>query len=80
MYWRPVPWHPVAPEGAERATSVSVQLPCLQKDLSTGSISRDIVNFPSELCGCRSGLFAEVARLVPPDCLTPEVWVSPSSC
>ena len=33
-----------------------------------GSISRDIVNFPSELCRRRrSGLFTEVARLVPPE-------------
>ena len=38
------------PEGTKRATSVIVQLPCLQKDLRTGSISRDIVNSPSELC------------------------------
>ena len=38
------------PEGTKRATSVNVQLPCLQKDLRTGSISRDIVSFPSELC------------------------------
>ena len=30
-----------APEGTNRATSVSVQLLCLQKDLRTGSISRD---------------------------------------
>ena len=36
-------------EGTNRATSANVQLPCLQKDLRTGSISRDIVNFPSEL-------------------------------
>ena len=43
------------PEGTKRATSVNVQLPCLQKDLRTGSISRDIVNFPSELCRRRSG-------------------------
>ena len=49
------------------ATSVNVQLPCLQKDLHTGSISRDIVNFPSELCRRRSGTFAEIARLVPPE-------------
>ena len=35
----------------------------LQKDLRTGSISRDIVNFPSELCMRRSGGFAEVACL-----------------
>ena len=46
------------PEGTKRATSVNVQLPCLQKDLRTGSISRDvnfprvrgpIVNFPCEI-------------------------------
>ena len=54
------------PEGTKRATSVNVQLPCLQKDLRTGSISRDILNFPSELCSCRSGVFTEVARSVPP--------------
>ena len=33
------------PEGTKRATSVNVQLPCLQKDLRTGSISRD-TEFP----------------------------------
>ena len=33
----------VAPEGAKRATSVNVQLLRLQKDLRTGSISRDII-------------------------------------
>ena len=32
-----------APEGTKRATSVNVQLLRLQKDLRTGSISRDIV-------------------------------------
>ena len=31
-----------------------------------GLISRDILNFPSELYRRRSGVFAEVARLVPP--------------
>ena len=55
------------PEGTKRATSVNVQLPCLRKDLRAGSISRDVVNFPSELCRRRGGTFAEVARLVPPD-------------
>ena len=40
---------------------------CLQKDLRTGSISRDIVNFPSELCRRRSGVFTEVSLLVLPD-------------
>ena len=35
----------VWPEGGRRATSVNVQLPRLQKDLRTGSISQD-VNFP----------------------------------
>ena len=45
----------------KRATSVG-----LQKDMLTGSISRDVVNFPSELCRRRSGMFAEVARLLPP--------------
>ena len=55
------------PEGTKRATSVNVQLLRLQKDLRTGSISRDIVNFPSKLCRHRSDMFTEVARLVPPD-------------
>ena len=54
------------PEGTKRVTSVNVQLPCLQKDLRTGSISRDIVNFPSELCMRRGRIFTDVARLVPP--------------
>ena len=58
------------PEGTKCATSVNVQLPCLRKDLRTGSISRDIVNFPSELCRRRSGIFTEVARLVPPGTIT----------
>ena len=35
-----------------------------------GSVSQDIVNFPSELCWLRSGMFTEVARLVPP-----EMWI-----
>ena len=35
-------------EGTKRATSLNVQLLRLQKDLRTGSISRDVVNFPSE--------------------------------
>ena len=70
-------------------TSVNVQLPCLQKDLRMGSISRDIVNFPSERCRRRSDMFTEVARLVPPDWGLPdprfwidEVWISTpwSSC
>ena len=43
------------PEGAKCATSVNVQLPCLQKDLRSGSISRDMVNLSSELCRRRSG-------------------------
>ena len=43
-----------------------MQLPCLQKDLRTGSISRGIVKISSELCRRRSGTFPEVARLVPP--------------
>ena len=54
------------PEGTKRVTSVNVQPPCLWKDLHTGSISRDVVNFPSELCRRRSGMFTEVAPLVPP--------------
>ena len=46
---------------------LNVQLPRLQKDLRTGSISRDIVSFPSKLCVRRSGMFAEVARSVKPE-------------
>ena len=34
----------------KRASAVSVQLLRLQKDLRTGAILRDIVNFPSERC------------------------------
>ena len=49
-----------------RATSVDVRLSWLRKDLRMGSISRDVVNFTSELCRRRSGMFTEVARLVPP--------------
>ena len=56
----------VRPEGTKRATSISVQLLRLRKNLRTGSISRDIVNFPSELCRRRSGIFTEAARLLPP--------------
>ena len=41
----------------------------LQQDLPTGSLSRDIVDFPSELCSRRSGMLTAVARLVPPDSL-----------
>ena len=33
------------PEGTKRATSANVQLPCLRKDLRTGLIPREIVNF-----------------------------------
>ena len=55
------------PEGTKRATSVNVQLPCLQKDLRAGSILRDILNFSSQLCRRRSGIFTPVARLVPPE-------------
>ena len=55
------------PEDTNRATSVNLQLPRLRKDLRTGSISRDIVSFLSELCRRRSDMFAEVARLVRPD-------------
>ena len=51
----------------ERATSVNMQLLRLQRDLRTGSISRDVVNLPSELCSCGSGMFTKVARLAPPD-------------
>ena len=60
--WEESSW---LPEGTKRATSVSVRLPHLQKDLRTGSPSRDIANFPPELCRRRRGAFAEVARLVP---------------
>ena len=52
----------ITPKGTKLASSLNVQLPCLQKDPRTGSISWDIVNFPSELCRRRSGMFAEVAR------------------
>ena len=48
---------PHQPEGAKRATSVNVQILRLRKDLRTGPISRDTVNFPSELCRRRSGMF-----------------------
>ena len=54
------------PEGAKLASSVNVQPLRLRKDLRVGPISRDIVNFPSELCRRRSDIFTEVARLVPP--------------
>ena len=57
------------PECTKRATSVNVQLPCLQEDLRTGSISRDTVNFPAELCRRRSGTFTEAALVVPPESL-----------
>ena len=57
----------VRPESAKRATSVNAQLLRPWKDLRTGSISRGIVSLPSELCRRRSGVFMEVARLVPPD-------------
>ena len=39
------------PECTKRATSVNVQLPCLQKDLRKGLISRDIVNLFSNSAG-----------------------------
>ena len=55
------------PDGTKRATSVNVQPLRMQKDLRTGSISRDIVNFPSELRSSRSVTLTEVARLVPPE-------------
>ena len=41
---------------------------CGRKDLHTCSILRAIVSFPSELRRRSSGMFAEVARLVPPGC------------
>ena len=44
----------IMPESTKRATSLDLQLPCLQQDLRTGSIPLDIVNFPSELCRRRS--------------------------
>ena len=47
-------------EGTKRATSVNAQLLLLRRDLRRGSISRDVVNFPSELCSRRSGVFTEV--------------------
>ena len=40
------------PEGPKRATSGNAPLPCLQRDLRTGSISRDFVNFTSDLHSC----------------------------
>ena len=61
-----------SPEGTERATSVNVRLPRPRRDPLAVSISRDIVNFPSELCRRRSGMFAEIARLLPPDCFPPK--------
>ena len=39
------------PECNRCATSVNLQLPCLQKDLRMGSISRDIVNFAPSSAG-----------------------------
>ena len=42
------------PEGTRRATSVNVQLLRLHEDLRMGSISRDILTFPS--CRRRSGM------------------------
>ena len=50
------------PECSKGATSVNVQLTCLQKDLRAGMISRDIVNFPSELCRRRSGMYVHRSR------------------
>ena len=77
--WRTLTWGSFVPEGTKCATSVNVQLPCLQKNLRTGSISRDIVNFPN-LRRHRSGMFTEVARLVPPDLfLSPSRSKSPPS-
>ena len=54
------------PYGTKRATSANAQLPCLRKDLRTRTISRNIVDFPSELSRRRSGMCTEVARFVPP--------------
>ena len=50
----------VAPEGTKRATSLNLRPPCLQKDLRTGSISLDIVNFPSELRTRGSGTGVQI--------------------
>ena len=47
----------------KRATSEPAEGPTPR----TGSVSQGIVNFPSELCGRRSGVFTEVACLVTPD-------------
>ena len=66
------------PEGAKNVSLFRKHLQLLRprKDLRTGSISRDFVNFPSELCGRRSCTFMEVARLAPP-----ELWhPCPLSC
>ena len=57
----------LAPEGTKRATSVNVQLLHLQRGRRMGSISRDIGYFSSEVCRSISGMFAEVARLMPPE-------------
>ena len=51
------------PECAKRASSVNVQSPCLQKDLRTGSILRDMVNFSSELCRRRSVTFLRKSHI-----------------
>ena len=60
-------WTPENDQKAPSAASVNVRLPCLRRDLRAGSISRDVANFPSELCKRRSGTFAEVARSVRPN-------------
>ena len=52
-------------ETRELAAVIAAAQRLLVSNAETKS-SRDIVNFPSELCRRRSGMFAEVARLVPP--------------
>ena len=53
-------------EGTKRAISANMPRLRPQRDLRTASILLDIVNFTSELCRRRSGVFTEVACLVPP--------------
>ena len=54
-----------------RVLDLNVQLLRLQMDLHRDSMSRDIVNFPSELCKRRSGTFTEVASFVVPGMFYP---------
>ena len=53
----------VCSDGANHASSVNVRLPRLQKDLRTVSISRDIENFPCELCRRGSGMFTRKSHV-----------------